>query len=870
MAFENYPALLVTKLYVPQGRSAHVSRGELLAALDAGADCKLVLIAAAAGFGKTSLVADWCNQQAENAAWFSLDEGDNDPIRFLSYVVGAIQTCHPQIGGELLAALQSPQPPPTAHALATLVNQLARIPDRLLLVLDDYHVIENRAVHEALSFLLEHLPPQKTIIMLTRADPPLPLARLRARGELLELRADKLRFSAAEIGDFLNHKMDFNLPAEAVQALDVRTEGWIAGLQLAAIALHSGSGDKQAFIDSFTGSHRFILDYLIEEVLSQQPENVRQFLLQTSVLHRLNGSLCSAVTGAADGQAMLEYLERNNLFLIPLDQARYWYRYHHLFADLLRARLLAENPASIPMLQGRAARWHEANDLPEEAIIYALDAGDFAYAAALMTGSGAGVMRRGEVMTLLDWYRKFPPDFVAENPQLCLQFGMAFALNGRWTEAEMLLRQVEQYESDSRPDEALLLAYLVATYRQDAARLRAIAAEASAAPNPDRVTKMVLGLIVGLSGDLRHACQLLDEAQEASERAGDYSLALTALFHQCRYQVFGGNLHQAYALCQEALERIQQIGDAALPMASFAHTSLGRIYIEWNELDKAEQHLSLAIQSGERSGFVTGMVSSATMMLAEVQHGRGDSEGAADLAQKAVAIAERNDPPAEVIWLKTYQARLWLRQGELKAAERWMRDKQMQQQSVSLFYPAPVTPITQARFLLMQRKTDEAIALLTRLMHEPRHLLTVEGLALLALGRAGQGDHVHAFLTLEQALGAAETENRVRAFLDLGAPMAKLLGRYCEAHPEQKYAQNVLAAFPAGVSEAVSLESLNERELEILRLIAAGHSNDEIAKQLVLAVSTVKWYINELYGKLHVKTRGQAIARAHELKLIND
>ncbi|MBZ0282179.1 MAG: LuxR C-terminal-related transcriptional regulator, partial [Anaerolineae bacterium] len=858
MAFESYPALLVTKLYVPQARSAHVSRGELLAVLDTRSECKLVLIAAAAGFGKTSLVADWCNQRAEKAAWFSLDEGDNDPIRFLSYVVAAIQTCYPDVGGELLAALQSPQPPPTAHALATLVNQLARTPNRLLLVLDDYHVIENRAVHEALSFLLDHLPPQKTIIMLTRADPSLPLARLRARGELLELRADRLRFSAQEIADFLNHKMGFNLPPEALQALDTRTEGWIAGLQLAAVAMQSLSEAKQAFIDSFTGSHRFILDYLIEEVLSQQPENVRHFLLQTSVLHRLNGSLCSAVTGAADGQAMLEHLERNNLFLIPLDQARYWYRYHHLFADLLRARLLAENPDSVAELQSQAARWHEANGLPEEAILYALDASDFEYAASLMTGSGAGVTRRGEVTTLLDWYRKFPPDFVAGNPQLCLQFGLAFALNGQWHEAETLLSYVEQREADSRPDDALLLAYLVATYRQDAARLRAIAAEAAAAPTPDRVTKMVLGLIVGLSGDLRHACQLMAEAQESSERAGDYSLALTALFHQCRYQVFLGNLHEAYGLCQEALARIQQIGDAALPMASFAHTSLGRIHIEWNELDRAEQHLSQAIQLGELSGFVTGMVSSATMMLAEVKQAWGDSHEAADLARKAMAAAERNDPPTEVIWLKTYQARLWLRQGDMKAAGQWMREVQTQQQSVSLFYPAPVTPITQARFLFMQRKTDEVIALLMRLLNAPRHLLTVEGLALLALARAAQGDHVHAWLTLEQALVAAETENRVRAFLDLGAPMAKLLGRYCEVHPEQKYAQKILANFPAGASEAVSVESLSERELEILRLIAGGHSNEEIAQRLVLAVSTVKWYINELYGKLHVKTRGQA------------
>lgn len=866
MAFEQYPALLVTKLYVPHLRSGHIGRDDLLKSLDDGGERKLVLIAAAAGFGKTSLVADWCNQRAIKAAWFSLDEGDNDPVRFLSYMIAAVQVCYPQVGGELLAALQSPQPPPIDHALATFINQLAQVLERLRLVLDDYHVIENQAIHQIIAFLLEHLPRQLTVVVLTRTDPPLALARLRARNELLEMRAAHLRFSTAEIEDFLNQKMAFNLPPEALTALDVRTEGWIAGLQLAAIAMQSLMGDKAAFIESFTGSHRFILDYLIEEVLSQQPEAVRQFLLHSSVLQRLNGALCSAVTGAADGQGMLEHLERNNLFLIPLDQSRYWYRYHHLFADLLKARLLAEQPDILNELRIRAARWHEANGLPDEAIVYTLAAGDFEYAAALITGAGVGATRRGEVATLLEWYRQFPPDLVGQNPQLCLQFGMAFALNGRWNEAEILLQQVEQYET--RPDEALLLAYLVATYRQDAARLRAIAGEAAAKPNPDRVTKLVLGLIVGLSGDLRYACELLAESQAASERVGDYSLALTGLFHQCRYQVFAGNLREAYALCQEALERIRQIGDAALPMASFAHTSLGRILIEWNDLAQAETHLLQAIQLGELSGFVTGIVSSATLMLAEVKQAQGEREKATQLAAESIAKAERNDPPAEVIWLKVYQARVWLSQGDYASAGQWMREA-VEQQAVSLFYPPSIEKVTRARVWLGQRKYDEAVTVLTRLLAEPRNLLTVEALSVLALARAGQGDHVHALVALEQALSAAETEKRIRIFLDLGTPMAKLLARFCEAHPEQKFAHRLLAEFPAEGEVSVSVEALSERELAILRLIAAGHSNDEIAKALVLAVSTVKWYINELYSKLHVKTRSQAIARAHELKLLS-
>jgi LuxR family transcriptional regulator, maltose regulon positive regulatory protein len=864
--FEDYPSLLVTKLYIPRLRSSHISRATLLAALDAGLEHKLILIAAAAGFGKTTLLSDWSNQRTEEVAWLSLDEGDNDPARFLSYLVAAIQTRRPQIGHELLAALQSAQPPAIENALHVLINQLATVPDRLILVLDDYHVIENPAIHSALAFLLDHLPPQMTIILLTRTDPALPLARLRAQNDLLELRAATLRFSTEDTERFLNQAMHLDLSQEMLRALDTRTEGWIAGLQLAAIAMQTS--DKQGFVQSFTGSHRFVLDYLMEEVLAQQPEGIRRFLLQTSVLSRLNGALCGTVTGEADGQATLEYLERNNLFLIPLDESRYWYRYHHLFADLLQARLQAEYPDVLKELRQRAARWHEENGFPEEAVVYALEADNFDYAAYLMLGPAAGVTRRGEVTTLLDWYRTFPPDFVSSHPRLSLQFGMAFALNGRWNEAETLLSYVEQQDIASRPEESLLLAYLVASYRQDAGRLTAIAQAASARVQPNPVTKMVLALVVSLGGDLHTTCQLLAEAQESAEREGDMSLALTALFHQCRFQVFIGNLHHAYELSQTALSHIHDVGNAALPMATFAHVSLGRTFIEWNDTEKASQHLLRAIQLSETSGFVTGTISSATMMLAEVKQARGDSEGANETAQQAISLAQRYDPPAEVEWLKTYRARLWLAQGNIQAAGLWMKNAQSHNLPVSMFYPTTIQNITSARVLLAQRKPKEAIAILTSA--EPHNLLSVEALGALALARQAQGDNVHSMLTLEQALTLAEAENRVRALLDLGYPIAKLLARFCETHPQHDYARTLLAAFPASSESNPPIEPLSERELEVLRLIVAGYSNEEIANALTLAMSTVKWYVNVLYSKLHVKTRSQAIARVHELKLLAD
>jgi LuxR family transcriptional regulator, maltose regulon positive regulatory protein len=864
---EQYPALLITKLHIPRLRVAHVARGHLLALLDASVERKLTLIAAAAGSGKTTLAADWCNGRTD-VSWLSLDEGDNDPARFFSYLIAAIQTQHPTLGMELLAVLQSPQPPPIEHILPGLVNQLAVLPENLIVALDDYHVIDNRAIHTALTFLLDHLPQNAHFLLLTRTDPPLPLAKLRAKNNLLEIRAAELRFSPDETEHFLNHIMHLNLPAESIQALDTRTEGWIAGLQLAALAMQPLAGDTRAFIDHFTGSHRFILDYLMEEVLAHQPEAVRAFLLQTSILNRLNGDLCSTVTGAADGHAMLEHLERSNLFLIPLDQSRGWYRYHHLFADLLQARLQAEYPADLNALYQRAAAWHEHNGFPEAAVEYALAAGDFDGAANLILGAANRVSQRGEVTTLLDWYRAFPSEFVANQARLCLYFGMAFALNGRWDDAETLLSYVEGHEAESLPYESLLLAYLVASYRQDRAKLESVAQTAHLNPHPDATTKLVLGLLMGLRGEWRGASQLMAEAQAMSERAGEFGLALSALLHRCRFLVFAGDLRAAHDGCQMALERIQVVGGAALPMASLCHTSLGRIYIEWNDLEHAEQHLSQAIRLGELTGFVTGVVSSATMMLAEVNQGRGDAAGAIQFAQDALTLAQRYDPAPEVTALQTYQTRIFLAQGNISTAEDWLAKNEQTEPTLSMFYPPSIHIVTQARVLLGKRRYEAAVDLLTNLNANPHDLLSVEVLGTLALARAAGGDSVHALLALEQALTSGVEEHRIRVFLDLGQPMAKLLAQFVEAHPDHIFAQEILRIFPADSDESPILDPLSEREIDVLRLIAAGHTNDEIAARLVLAVSTVKWYINVIYGKLHVKSRAQAIVRAHELKLL--
>ncbi len=833
--------LLVTKLTIPPLRGGHITRPHLLAALEKGADRKIILVAAAAGFGKTSLLAEW--SAGKQTAWLSLESSENDPIRFLSYLIASIQTCYPTFGQEISSALQSPQPPAIEPILSSFINQLATVPQRFFVVLDDYHLIENPQVHDILTFFIEHLPAQVSIILLSRVDPPLPLARWRAKNTLFELRADVLRFSLSEIAEFLGR--DFQLPPESIQALEARTEGWAAGLQLAALAMHTYTGDKQQFIQEFTGSHRFVLDYLLEEVLVQQPIHIRQFLLQTSILNQLHGGLCEAITG----ENFLENLEKNNLFVIPLDQSREWYRYHHLFADLLKARLQAEMPEKIPTLYQKAASWYAAHGLAEEAVGAALNAHDFAYAADLILGVAQAVSYRGEVFTLIAWYRAFPPGFVATQPRLSLYFGMAFALNGRWEEAEVLLAIVE--ESPILPQEALLLAYLVANYRQDSQKLATLAMQAE--QQKGKVASLVLGLLASVHGDFKAACEWMEDTYIASQHEGDETLALTALFHQCRFQVFYGNLRQAHDLCKQALTQTR----LSLPMATLAHVSLMRIFIEWNELDQATHHGEQARRLAEASGFVTGILSSTTMMQAEIFQAQGQTDLAQTTAQTAIRHAERYDPPLEVAWLKIY----WVRLGNFQMAD-W------QPRSPSIFYPPAIHPVTQARVLLAQRQTQQAIHILTQWTNQPRHLLTVEIFALLALARQQQGDTVHAMLALAQALELAEAENRLRVFLELDAPMAALLGQFVETYPKHAFAQKLRGMFPEKNASRVS--DLNERELEILRLIAAGYSNEEIAQQLVLAVSTVKWYINTLYSKLQVKTRSQAIARAHEHRLLAD
>ena len=437
--------ILATKLYIPPPRPKIVLRPRLIERLNEGlsAGRKLTLISAPAGFGKTTLVSEWVAGCERPVAWLSLDEGDNDPTRFLTYLVAALQTIAANIGAGVLAALQSPQPPPTESILTTLLNEITTIPDNFILVLDDYHVIDSKPVDEALTFLLEHLPPQMHLVIATREDPHLPLARLRARGQLTELRAADLRFTPAEAAEFLNQVMGLNLSAEDIAALETRTEGWIAGLQLAALSMQ-GHQDTASFIQSFTGSHHFVLDYLVEEVLQQQSESVQTFLLRTSILDRLCGPLCDAVLGSpsASGQETLEYLERANLFIVPLDNERRWYRYHHLFGDLLRQRL--GKPKEFAEFHLRASQWHEENGDLGAAFHHAIAAGDFVRAAGLAEAAWQGMNESFQSAAWLGWVKKLPDKLIRTRPVLCTQIGQAFTDAGELEASELRLQDAER------------------------------------------------------------------------------------------------------------------------------------------------------------------------------------------------------------------------------------------------------------------------------------------------------------------------------------------------------------------------------------------------------------------------------------------
>jgi LuxR family maltose regulon positive regulatory protein len=906
-------SILATKLYMPAPRSKIVSRPRLIARLDAGLRDKLTLISAAAGFGKTTLVSAWAAGCGLSVAWLSLDEGDSDPTRFLAYLVSALQTVAPALGRGAAAALASPQPPPPEQLLAALVNEIAAVPDDLILVLDDYHALEAGPVDRALAFLLDHLPPQLHLVVVTREDPPLPLARYRVRNQMTELRAADLRFTPDEAAAFLNQGMGLHLAAADIAALEARTEGWIAGLQLAALSMQ-GRTDTAAFIAAFTGSHRFVLDYLMEEVLQRQPEPVRRFLLETSILDRLSGPLCDAVTGHAGGGSLLATLERGNLFVIPLDDRRQWVRYHHLFADVLNARLLEEQGDRVAELHRRASVWFEQNDLPAEAIQHALLARDSARAANLIERVWLAMDVSYQSATWLRWAQQLPAAVIRVHPVLCLGYAWALLNDGELEASESYLRDAERW-LDPPPelaaqrvvvDEAEYRALPASIASARAYRASALgdipgaiqhARQALALAAEDDVLRRtqataLLGLAEYASGDLPAAERSLVAFQAAAQQGGDLATALGITFILADIWLALGRLRKAVGAYGQTLHLAAQ--QAILPLgASDLYRGLGELLCEQGDLETAARHLATAQTVGEQTA-LTGWPHRLGVAQARLKAAQGDLEGALALLDEAERLWIRKPLP-DVRPIAAWRARIWIRQDRWRAAEGWAREQGLAPED-ELNYLREFEHLTLARALIAHYREDRAegalgagLRLLERLWQAAedggRGGSVIEVLLLQALARQAQGDMPAASILLERALTLAEPEGYVRLFLDEGEEMRSLLVD-CSAriemqqHGERRaligYVDALLAAFPStgtpqpGIKRqpAELLEPLSERELDVLKLLATELSGPDIAARLSVSLNTVRTHTKNIYGKLGVNSRRAAIRRAEELDLL--
>ncbi|MDZ4765929.1 MAG: LuxR C-terminal-related transcriptional regulator [Chloroflexota bacterium] len=879
-----FTPILATKLFIPAARPQVVRRSRLSERLNEGLHHKLTLISAPAGFGKTTLISEWVAVCERPGAWLSLEEADNNPTRFLTYLVAALQTIAPNIGAGVLAALHSPQPPPAEAILTSLLNEIITIPNPFVLVLDDYHVIDAKPVDDALTFLIEHLPPQLHIVIATREDPRLPFARLRARNQLTELRVTDLRFTPSEAAEFLNHVMGLNLSADDIAALETRTEGWIAGLQLAAISLQ-GNQDATSFIKTFTGNHHFVLDYLVEEVLQRQPESVQTFLLRTSILDRLCGSLCDAVllNPSATGEATLADLEHANLFIVPLDNERRWYRYHHLFADLLRQRLhqitssSGDKGSEKGELHRRASQWYEDNGLEMEAFHHAVAANDVDRAARLVEGKGMPLFFRGVVAPVLKWLESLPTTELDARPALWVMYASALLFASQVTNVEPKLQAAETaLQGVDLDDKTRDLVGHIASIRATLAviqhELDTIITQSHRAlaylhPHnlPVRTaTIWTLGYAYHLQGDRAAASRTYTEAISTSQMIGHSIITIMATIGLGKIQGLENQLHLA---AQSYWRVLQLTGDPPLPVACEAHLGLARIFYQWNDMDAAQQHaqqsLQLARQLENTDRFVASQI-----FLAQLKLAQGDMADAAAILAETSQFVRQHHFVYRMPEVAALQVLTLLRQGNLAAAAHLAQTHDL--------------PISQARVYLAQGDASAALAVLEPLRQqveakgwadERLNVMVVQ-----ALAYAAQGEKHKAAYLLGDALTLAEPSDFIRMFIDEGVPMAQLLSEAVARGIMPEYIGKLLAVFEAErrTSEEKSdlppaqslIDPLSQRELEVLELVAQGLSNHQISERLFLALSTVKGHNRMIFDKLHVQRRTEAVARAREMGLL--
>ncbi|MBW2623221.1 MAG: hypothetical protein JRD68_09975, partial [Deltaproteobacteria bacterium] len=845
--------------------------------------------------------------------WFSLDEDDNNPTRLWVYLINSLSALESGVGENALSMLLSSEAASLESVITSLINDLAAVEGKFTLVLDDYHVITLETIHQSIDFFVEHLPPQMHLVIAGRTEPSLPLALLRSRGEIMEFGAGDLRFSEEEAGHFLNELMGLNLSADDVAALENRTEGWIAGLQLAALSMQ-GQQNPSAYIESFAGDDRNIMDYLIEEVLEKQPSDIQSFLMETSILDRVTGSLCDAVTGRNNGQEMLEMLEQVNLFITSLDNKRKWFRYHRLFLDLLRHRLEQYEPEKITGLHHRAALWYESHNLYDEALGHGLASGDHEQLGRLLESSGEPVIMHGEVNLLLECLEALPDEMIRARPRLSLYYAWA-SLRGAHTrladvemrliDAEMGLDGAEQAVAETDEPHVREILGQVAALRgalalrfddEESYTLELSKQALEYLPEDSLALRGVvarsLGDIYERKDDLAAAIQAQSEALSMSKSAGDIFESVFAASRLGRLYEAQGQLHLAAGIYREALQRVGLHEGPEIPVAGLAYMGLGEILREWNDLESASAHLSDAIELYQKWGEPT-MLPEGFAFLSRVKHAQGDNDSALELIETAKRLAQDYNITSMIPRISGIQARLWVRVGKLEEATRWLHEsgKSVDDDFSNLtFRVLQYEYVSLARVLTAVGELDKAIYLFGRLLEaaEPSGRIggIIEILVLRAIALQNQGKMDQALEDFRRALYLGNPEGFIRSFVAEGPPLPLLLATILEDSVKKRqkeqypisieYLRTLLTAFEVSSKERKNgkisgqplAEPLSERELEVLSLLESGLSNREIGEALYVAVNTVKTHIRNIYGKLSVRSRTQAVARAKSLGLL--
>jgi LuxR family maltose regulon positive regulatory protein len=887
--------ILATKLFIPPSRPKIVLRSHLIERLNEGLHRKLTLISAPVGYGKTTLVSDWLSKLDIRAAWLSLDPEDDEPRRFWAYMVAALQTIQPELGLAVLAMLQAPQLPPIENLLSELINQIITFSDKIILVLDDYHHLTSSSLHQGFNFLLDHLPPQMHLVIITREDPPLPLPLMRAKGQMVEMRIKDLRFTLEESNQFLNHRMRLNLQPEKVIVLEQRTEGWIAGLQMAALSLHE-LDDAAVFIDAFAGDNRYVADYLISEVLDRQPEHVREFLLKTAIVDRFTPSLCDVLIAndSLQSGSIIEQIEALGLFVIPLDHVRQWYRYHQLFADLLRYRLRQDDPSRFMDLNRTASRWYQQQGLVEEAVKYALVGEDHEHVAELLEKSGLTMVGRSQLSTLQNWINALSEQIIQKHPYLSVLLVWVGALTGQ---SELAKQQLALAEDNFPSVNAALLSEITCQI----ALLRAYAARSSGdldssikhtkealhhLPKKNVFLDCTIHLNLGgnywlkgnfsaLEEPLKHAISFIDNAEVEYPALAGAGFLANAYLQQ-------GQLRKADSICKGILEHYSY---HAHPAVAYIFLEQGELFFERNDLDGALEVLSKTIQIGERVDRIVNLIR-ARQLLALIHYVRGQQEEAASLMVQADELFTQSSPRYQVlhrIEYDYYRLRYLLFQHNVLAALQWMVDYEERRASIDSPW-ALLSELAYAHVLLTAERPGQALPILKTCEESAKSYgaggWVIQSLALQSLCFLATSEIDIALDILYNALRLAEPERYIRTFVDYGTPMQQLLQLTSSDGIAPGYVAKLLATFPAepytkepvelhkAAAHQAMVEALTEQEMRILRLMAAGLSHGEIASELYLSLNTVKWHSTHIYSKLGVHRRAHAVTRARELGIL--